>query len=272
MADLFINLPSDVVIDILLRLDERDVTRCKCVRKSWLELVGSREFVKFHLSRSRSQFLAFRGATHKSLQSAMHEFEILEMVEGEGEGEGDDEFVYKKRLKSTFEFPSSAVIHSSVDGLLFLCSNDYRYKRITYVMNPITRECIDVVAPSTTTRDPVLVFGFGVSKESGEYKIIRISQSQYWPCPAEERWCCEVITLGESSWRRIKPPCFRFTFGSSTTLDGKIHWLGHYVDEKICVFDFETEVFSTFSTTQFGLRRGVSCSITVLEGCVCVFV
>ncbi|KAL8458286.1 hypothetical protein ACS0TY_035963 [Phlomoides rotata] len=50
--DLFKNLPSETIIDILSRLPVRTVISCKCVQKSWLHLVETREFVKLHISKS----------------------------------------------------------------------------------------------------------------------------------------------------------------------------------------------------------------------------
>lgn len=50
--DLFENLPSDIITEILSRLPVRTIATCKCVGKSWLQLIESPQFAKHHLSKS----------------------------------------------------------------------------------------------------------------------------------------------------------------------------------------------------------------------------
>lgn len=59
------NLPTENTIDILSRLSARDVISCKCVCKSGLELLNSREFVNSHLSKSVSGLAVVRSNSYK---------------------------------------------------------------------------------------------------------------------------------------------------------------------------------------------------------------
>ncbi|XP_042044544.1 uncharacterized protein LOC121790375, partial [Salvia splendens] len=150
-----------------------------------------------------------------------------------------------------FDLPPSSTPHhrfvlSSVDGLLLLWDGLDDNNDILFVVNPMTREYIDL--PPLPARR--CLFGFGVSKLSGQYKILCVDESRF----------CHVYTLGgECSWRRIPAPAairlphalkitYRPSLDYAIFLNGNIHWLACDLENNflICCFDLETELFTSF--------------------------
>ncbi|XP_047943187.1 F-box/kelch-repeat protein At3g06240-like [Salvia hispanica] len=118
-------------------------------------------------------------------------------------------------------------------------------------------------------------FGFGVSRMTGQYKVVRIFGEK----PAEEyEYECQVYTVGTGSWRKVP-------FSDSLRLcddvggvlvNGNLHWTVKETrrgsGEWICCFDLETELFSTFPAPPLPSSTGFysSRSLCVLRDCLCV--
>ncbi|KAH6759373.1 hypothetical protein C2S51_019608 [Perilla frutescens var. frutescens] len=173
-----------------------------------------------------------------------------------------------------FSFPHQELIHSSVNGLLFLCNRDHKPRDI-FICNPITRDYI-TLPPSPESSSPIGllqldVFGFGVSKMSGKYKLIRVFQH----CSGHAASKCEVYTLGTGSWRGVAasgPLEYKWnTVGAF--LNGNLHWLaydlkGYY--PRISCFDLETELFSSCSAPPSPDDRHDVWSLSALGDCLCL--
>lgn len=258
--ELFSNLPSEIMMDILLRLlPVPMIARCKSVCKSWLNMIESREFCNSHLSKSVPGLYVFHHSNSKPYE--------IHKINTENS---------KEIINFNFNFLQTTSVcevglHSSVHGLLFLCSSD-RMSRYLCVCNPITRECIRLPPPPSSlnsfrSRDSLSFgFGFGVSRMSGQYKIVRITPRL--------QSTCEVYTLGTGLWRSTNVACSRLHYCrqdcSSPLLNGNLHWLALDSEKHmhISCFDLETELYTTFSLTQLG--RGCNPTLSVLEDCLCL--
>ncbi|KAG8378373.1 hypothetical protein BUALT_Bualt08G0130800 [Buddleja alternifolia] len=126
-----------------------------------------------------------------------------------------------------------------------------------------------------------VTYGFGFSKMSGEYKVVRIYQERVRD-PSDHSLMsilkseCWVYTLGTRSWRSI-PPGYTFDYDSHSNgvfLSGNLHWLvgdllkGPYL---ISCFNLETELFHRLSTpTTLPETRTFLGGIVVLGDCLCI--
>ncbi|XP_047943185.1 F-box protein At3g07870-like [Salvia hispanica] len=258
--DFFKYLPSEIVLDILSRVPTLDVMACKCVCKPWLGLLATPEFVNAHISRSVPGF---------AVETQPRSFKMVEIVE-----ELDEEQEWD--VTFSFELPFDEMIHSSVNGLFFL--KDFAFGDLI-LCNPITSDYIMLPCPRQTTPDVQIDmenFGFGVSRMTGQYKVVRIfvEKSSEEECNYE----CQVYTVGTGSWRKVP-------FGDSLRLwedvggvlvNGNLHWIVEETrrgsGEWICCFDLETELFSTFPAPPLPSSTGVysSRSLCVLRDCLCV--
>ncbi|XP_047949588.1 F-box/kelch-repeat protein At3g06240-like [Salvia hispanica] len=127
------------------------------------------------------------------------------------------------------------VVGSANGLLLFLDGCD----DTLFVCNPITREYVEI--PRLPKRG--CIAGFGVSKISGQYKILCRDQIRSYHVYTLER--------GGGCWRRIAGPKFypRMPWGNVIFFNGYLHWLASDLKESlfVCCFDLETEVFTKFS-------------------------
>ncbi|KAK1379562.1 hypothetical protein POM88_026306 [Heracleum sosnowskyi] len=59
--DLFYNIPDFLLSEILKRLPVKELLRCRCVQKSWFNLITAPDFIKLHLKyHHRDAYLLFR--------------------------------------------------------------------------------------------------------------------------------------------------------------------------------------------------------------------
>ncbi|KAL2231922.1 F-box protein At3g07870-like [Sesamum indicum] len=276
--ELFTNLPAELIINILSRLPIRTIISCKCVCKSWLNLLDTPEFARSHLSRSVPGLILWQ--RHRDLDS--EHFEIFEF-EDELDLERHDLHYNPVTKISCREFINEdhpgLGIQGSADGLV--CFRKLgRHPETVYVCNPITRDYIQLPTPGTIWYYPTTVtYGFGASKTSGQHKVVRI----YHECrrdtdthkllgiPKSECW---VYTLGTGSWRRIAPgPKLEYNCRSTGAfLNGNLHWLVADLEgfARISCLDLETEVFSTFSAPSLPERSRFLGGLTVLGDCLCM--
>ncbi|KAH6763689.1 hypothetical protein C2S51_014938 [Perilla frutescens var. frutescens] len=190
--DLATNLPTEIMINILSRLPIGAIMRFKCVSKSWLNFFETREFAKSHHSRSVPGLAVYQGKT----SSKPYKF---------------FEFAHHHNAVLNLSFPHHGLrIHSSINGLLFLSDLMISLDNLI-ICNPITREFIKIPCPQEySTSNKGNFFGFGESKMTNQYKLVRIFQK----CNLDHRelewdWKdktkCEVFILGIGRWRSIEP-------------------------------------------------------------------
>ncbi|KAK4391177.1 F-box protein [Sesamum angolense] len=237
--ELFTNLPSELIINILSRLPIRTIISCKCVCKSWLNLLDTPEFARSHFSRSVPGLILWQ--RQRDLDS--------EHFEGSANG-----LVCFRKLGQHPE-----TVH--------ICNPITR----DYIQLPTPGTIW--YSPTTVT------YGFGASKASGQHKVVRIYHEcirvpdthELLGIPKSECW---VYTLGTGSWRSIAPgPKLEYNSRSiGAFLNGNLHWLVADSEgfARISCLDLETEVFSTFSAPDLPEMSRFLGGLTVLGDCLCV--
>ncbi|KAL1557564.1 F-box protein-like protein [Salvia divinorum] len=209
--DFFKHLPSEIVVEILSRLPTRAAMACKCVCKSWLGLLATPEFVDSHVSRS---------APGIAVATCSNTFEIIEFVD-----ELDEDHFWDVAFE--FKLPFDEPIHSSVNGLTFLRDVD---RGDLILCNPITRDYIKLPCPPQTTSAEELArdtFGFGVSRTTGQYKVVRVFNYHDSSKEAYKPFECQVYTVGTGLWRNVPsgspPPLWFFDYHGGVLLNGNLH-------------------------------------------------
>lgn len=241
-GDYFSNLPPEITINILSLLPIPAIISCKCVCKSWLCLIETAEFVESHLSKSPSLVAVF------DREMGPKPYRVLEF---------SDESAHNDSIVFDFSFPPCQRIHSSVNGLLFLCRYS-RKPRGLFVCNPVTRDYVKLPRPPGRRSD-IIAFGFGVSKMTGQYKVVSLF---------DRASKCEVYTLGTGSWKTIAfEDELQYVVGLETVfLNGNLHWLAFDAKyQRASCFDLETEVFSSFAVPLNPQYLG---TLIALEGCL----
>ncbi|KAL6518018.1 hypothetical protein OROMI_033719 [Orobanche minor] len=260
-TDMFKFLPSEIMSDILLRIPDRSIASFKCVCRSLRDFVETHEFVNSHISRSAAALAVVKG---NPISSRCSLFKIEDEINIENSRSHDHR--YNHLIE--FGFPSTVTIESSVNGLLLLCKSNG-----LCVCNPRSRQYIDLQCPRGFFNKKVVlskvIYGFGVSKISGQYKVFRIVESENH---------CRLYTLGtgagKGSWRRVGVASATFGYGychPAAFLNGKLHWL--VLDSSrtpwISCLDLETECFSTLSLPPDLIGRRVD-NVFAFRDCLCL--
>ncbi|CAA3002957.1 F-box At3g07870-like [Olea europaea subsp. europaea] len=271
------NLPSDILVEILSRLPARAVFRCKCVCKTWIKIFSDSKFVALHFAKARPGIVVHQSEMFKNL---------IKVVEFEDEIDHhnlDEDSLVKFDLKRISEFSgANIVLDGSVNGLICLRDSNYEHESV-YICNPITREYVRLPSPKGVVRYPSMAtYGFGVSRVSSEYKVVRVFHDQVLDpvrqtCIRIPRSECHVYTLGTGSWRSINGNMLNFAYGRRCRsvglfFNGNIHWLIKDLDdthEMISCFNLENEVFQPFPAPFPGME-GLLGSLGVLHDCLCL--
>ncbi|KAL8481960.1 hypothetical protein ACS0TY_028196 [Phlomoides rotata] len=209
--DLLTFLPPEIIIDVLSRLPVRTIKHCKCVRKSWLALIETHEFVKSHLSKSVPGLIIE--------DPNLKRYKLYEFEDGQ-----EHEHLDLHNPLTKFKLPRNVFVCGSADGLLFLRG----CRPISlYICNPINRDYIKLDVPKEfdNIKGKSVTFGFGASKITGHHKVVGIihgKTTDQGTCAKPE---CHVYTLETGSWRTTAGPLLYGNKHPGTFLFGNLHWL-----------------------------------------------
>ncbi|KAI3934241.1 hypothetical protein MKW98_009222 [Papaver atlanticum] len=203
------NIPWDILSDILVWLPAKSIARFRCVHKAWCNLLKTPEFLKTQYKHSVK----------------LNGFGIM---------------FHNQNDIYTFSYdPSSSTCESS----LFWCCNGLDLLRhinkfkshVLILWNPSTNDCKRLPNPVRRLKKHPVVFeeyGIGYDQQIEDFKIVHIAQDFY------NNWDeFQVYTLRSNSWRRPEDIQVDM-FG--------LHWKILTMDRltgSILRFDLEKEVF-----------------------------
>ncbi|KAL3813344.1 hypothetical protein ACJIZ3_014612 [Penstemon smallii] len=237
------NLIEDIILEILLRLPVKALSRFKCVCKLWYTLIESPSFINRHLS-------------HENNRERL-------LVRHCGP---DDEYAYALYLDenlSEYEEPDHWQMLLKVGVLLgplngIFCS--FGINRQMALLNPATRKFRPIpfrkrdTPPHLTTCEDI--FGFGMDPVSGNYKLV--SLRFFWneeTNVAHYPSLVSVYNSGNDSWRYFEDADLvnssRSTNKSlcNTFLNGVYYWLTESNENvAILAFDMSKEAFREIGT------------------------
>ncbi|MCD7462801.1 hypothetical protein HAX54_049383 [Datura stramonium] len=280
----FHSLPQEIVLDIASRLPITSLVQFKYSCKSFYNMLHhDTEFVNQHMS------LAVETLDPCIIIHAdyplRNQLSFLEFSD-----HGREEIVRKISTPFANSVPEFKVV-GSCQGLLCIC--DALFNNALGVYNPFTRD-YKQLPRSVEFEVQKLVFGFGFSHVTKEYKVIKIINyaNMYYNDPG--RYCrfrvpffgksdVQVLSLGGTSsssnrWRSVGEVVYRFDPSSQgILLNGKMHWLtrfGKYHgrrDRLIVSFDLADEVFGEVPKVDFDVKpRIVQYHLAVLGDCLAV--
>ncbi|KAM3320855.1 F-box protein [Capsicum chacoense] len=271
----FNSLPQEIVFDIASRLPISSLIRFKFVCKSFYNMLHDKDLVNMHISRvvETDPCIIIHADCPLRNQLSFLEF-----------SDRGREVVRKIRIPFVNFVPEFKVV-GSCQGLLCIC--DSLFSDALYVYNPFTRD-YKQLPRSVEFEVQKLVFGFGFSHVTNEYKVIKIINyaNIYYNEPGVYRRFrvpffgksdVQVLSLGTSNrWRSIGEVVYRFDLNSQgIMLNGKMHWLtrfGKYHgrrDRLIVSFDLADEVFGEVPKIDFNVKpRIVQCHLAVLGDCL----
>ncbi|PHU21354.1 hypothetical protein BC332_06461 [Capsicum chinense] len=270
-------LPLELVTEILSRLPIKTLLKFKCVSKSWLALISSPEFVKFHLSLNTNnkeythhKFLMncrpsynFKDCSYKVLMNYHPTYNFkdcsLSSLYNESSTEAKELDYPMKSYSMHRRVPYGDSIIGSANGLICLVIGKTKF----FLWNPSsTSNCLilKLLGP----------YGFGYDEFHDDYKVVCFSNDVLHddgPCELEVK----IYSLKSDSWRRVDDcPCPEYGVKESWTkmftLKYPEHRLGIGTQGLICLhMANEGEFLVAFLGSNFMICNSKGDSLRYLE-------
>ena len=227
------NLPEDIIMEILSRLSVKSLLQLRCVCKALRTLISHPRFVKIHLRR----------------QQELPAIGLIYPRSKDDPSQNDDDSAVDVDLESLLGLrnENAVTILDSCHGLLCI---DYRFhshhffgpSRELMLWNPSTRQRNHIPNPSFGGHVNYL-FCFLYDSDADDYKIVRILYLQ-----AIKTTLVDVFSLKSNEWRTIEETHASLIMsGPAMYFNGNIHWIAHSYEHKrglvIAAFSIREEKF-----------------------------
>ncbi|MFS7916328.1 putative F-box domain-containing protein [Helianthus anomalus] len=177
---------EDVVEQILIEIDVKDLIRFKTVCKSWHSLITSPRFVNRHLIRSYNK-------------------------------DRNNKEIGHRRIGLVNFHPYHHV--GSSNGLICLASSSL-YADVKFsVANPLTREVTQLRDSPWKGFLLCLCWGFGYDSSIDDYKVIVGVEG------ATHKTCFKVLSLKSNVWRLVGVVKYSFITKVGLLCNGALHWI-----------------------------------------------
>ncbi|XP_042502764.1 F-box protein At5g65850-like [Macadamia integrifolia] len=252
-AGMIMNLPLDIIYEILSRLPIESVLRCMSVCKLWSTFPCDSYFIDLHFTKSMMHHRPPTLVLTTSLLPPIEYKMSSQLMVCAEEGEGGD---WRKATHipiGDFELVKGEVIDivGSCNG--FLCIAPRKGLVHICLYNPITRETMKLpkshlfIPPKNSSTRIRNSFGFGIGSLSKKYKVIVVYDLFRDDCNEITRYS-EIITVGERSWRKLDFPTLSYDqlLTDPVLLDGTLYWLviiNNYYNQYVVALDIDSEKF-----------------------------
>ncbi|GJZ25453.1 putative F-box domain-containing protein [Tanacetum coccineum] len=253
------NVVPDMLESILVRLDVKDLIRCKNVSKLWRLFISSNRFVyahsrfRYHTDRNNSEF---RHRRIVMVQLSRHH---------------SREYFYGLPHNNMYRHDTKCNIVGSSNGLVCIVHSSRAHMSVA---NPSTRQFrilpkplpgyVPIVHGGYNLIGPI---GFGYDSFSDDYKVVLGSRGG----PSCTRFT--VFSLKTNAWKHAGQ------FGCSQLVlqfvgafcNGAIHWFMKADNSKyvIIAFDLSTEEFKEIPQPP-DLDCTLSSRLGIIDGCLCI--
>ncbi|ONI03873.1 hypothetical protein PRUPE_6G287700 [Prunus persica] len=272
-SDNRVNVPEDIIHDILLLLPIRSLLTCTAVCKSWRSLIQSSAFIHTRLNRTIIQSKKQNDDGQLLLINYYSDREKARIFSLHWDS--SPSFSEYSKLLNPFETAYNQIKEShkkkycceevvgTCNGLV--CLHGYTS---TLIWNPCIRKFVILPPPSVVNLTEVKVtwnpnkykssYAFGYDSLTNDYKVLR-SVSSYLGF----RRAVEIWSLSSGSWKRLSDDVVpaKFSLGEFTQrhaafLNGVLHWIhGDEENSFIVSFDLSTELFGKILMPKTAVRR-----------------
>lgn len=258
---LWMDLPEDMVVEILLRLPAKSLLRFKCVCRKWLVLIESPSFIDLHLrvrhnngdqgillfheyikGEEGKSFLSFHSDSDDELLSGVNVAPHLELDSVE-----DDGRIHKPFLVGS----CNGIVCLSLEFGKFILFNPVLrgcgYKKIS-ITTPLAFGCL----PNPEFEYSDVDYGFGYDSLNDDYKILStVNIMHYRGYPFIVGNNVEIYNLSTDSWRKLELDDGFSRFSADPPMlffNGNLHWINLEDDDRdwnyyyIACFNLGTEV------------------------------
>ncbi|KAL6973506.1 hypothetical protein U1Q18_027693 [Sarracenia purpurea var. burkii] len=248
-----VDLPEEIISNILSRLPTETILICGVVCKTWYTMTQDPCFIK--------ELIGLQNQPTRLIAKALPGTEIKDTL--------SHLVLIDIEKRKTRRIPIEKMLEDlqimcSCNGLLCLASRKKLDPVVIY--NPITRE--RVILPPSNLKSSVYrhEVGLGFDPSTGNYKVVRAYTG--FSCRRKVRKF-EIISLGESSWRDLNAP------RSILNRDGwgvvfwkaALYWtMNKGISTIIVQFDLSDEKFRVISFPRYFSSRHVSLGLIEVGG------
>ncbi|KAK2984425.1 hypothetical protein RJ640_014831 [Escallonia rubra] len=257
----FVNLPEDIMEDILTRLSATSLGRFRCVSKQWRARLSNPLFVKTHLARSNHRK---RVLVH-SYRGYLYSLNF------------DSNNVVGIAKKLSFQAGSSPYVQGSCNGLVLIA--DYVKMSRLFLFNPTTQQSSELPIsifenPHRLTYDVYYGVYYGLGYDSGtdDYKVVELIYDRKFECNGSKssNILVHIYTTKSGCWRRLQNlSCHYFDYEWDEEygifVNGFLHWLAGC--KTIIAFDLVEEKFREMPLPS-GCVLPHGGRLVVLDGCI----
>ncbi|XP_010430744.1 PREDICTED: putative F-box protein At4g10190 [Camelina sativa] len=236
-ASSIVDLPEDLLVEILYRLSEACLARLRCTSKGWNTLIKKDK----RLAKSQIiMLIGFRVYLASIDLNGIHDKNVVKVT---------SQLSLKDPLSTTSpkEVDIREVFHC--DGLLLCTTKDDRL----VLWNPCSGETRWMIKPVGPSFKKFNYYALGKTSSSNKYKILRIRQHGigYYKCLVEY----EIYDFTSDSWRVVGETSDWSIHGlrrRGMSVNGNTYWLASspFPDSQndfLLSFDFSTERFESVS-------------------------
>ncbi|XP_015075243.1 F-box/kelch-repeat protein At3g23880-like [Solanum pennellii] len=257
-------LPNEIITDIFLRLPTKSLLKCKCVSKSWHQLISSPDFVNIHLKLNKHHTVLFPGYIENiRFCSLPHLFNKQHLTQ---------ELLYHMVPPCSPPF-----FVGSVNGLICF----YNRKKDTYIWNPTIRKSKKLLKSSWGI-SRYIKFGFGYDESRNDYKVVFIDHcgDSNYGVLSNLRVVVNIYSSRTDSWTTLHDPLKEILLLNyrGKFINGKIYWaastgIHDYYVRNIIYFDVASDTWGSLELPVcgeevFNIKLGVVDSeLSVLYTC-----
>ncbi|KAM5556884.1 putative F-box protein [Rosa sericea] len=252
-----LEIPEDIITDILKRLPAKSLVRFRCVCKPWGSLLTDPTFIKSHLERNRSLFQS-NLKTNTRLILTRYCDTLLSTTDSETRNVMQAEELDFPLVKNLPYY-----VKGHCDGLLCLVINDGD-EGMLVIYNPSIQQYRKLPSPGgfRSTREAI---GIGYDKTKQDYKVVRVPSNYCRMKVPGYKPRVEVLELKSNTWRQIPdedtPPYFVEHIFQATEVNGGLYWLVEDHRTASCVilrFDLAEEKFRVIAPPPDECSRSVA--------------
>ncbi|CAH8386761.1 unnamed protein product [Eruca vesicaria subsp. sativa] len=263
----FVEIPQNLVKEIIKRLPVKSVARFLLVSKSWANLITGQDFIRSFPTRSCSSqprvLVSIIGRTTSCKRQYCCFF-----------SSSSTSTTFLSRVECPHEDPENFFYHPHyANGLIRLGCGTQKI-----ICNPSTGKPITLPRVESIKRVSKSLFGYDPVNDA--YKILCMTKNRVMKCnsPSYE-YQYQVLTLGaeQSSWRKIECSIpHRYCSNAYVCIDGVVYYVGSTInrtgsDWGLMKFDLRYEKFDRLTSLSSDMARlGDDCVLINYKGKVAI--
>lgn len=239
--NVFVNCPTEILIEILSYLPVKSLLRFRCVCKEWNKLVQNPLFINAHLEKRIPNSLLIINSSTTDQKACFSLFNAET---------SNETFQSELPMKANLGYKLS--VCGSYNGLVCISSASLLDVDPIYIWNPSVRKTRLLPSSLIPKRDhcwPLNFLAFGFHQAKNDHIVLRIVRIEQWSCC----YRVEIYSLKDDCWRSVSsvptiPTALDCRLLSkSICSNGLVYWIVKHknggIPNSILSFDIATEEF-----------------------------